>query len=57
MTLYNYSIRVNYDGKTRYYTNNVSIPFNRLQEELKELYLGIDELNGIIENIKIMEVK
>ena len=57
MKLYNYSVKVKYDSKTRYYTNNNSIPWNWVQDELKELYKDIEELNGIIETVSIKEVR
>lgn len=57
MKLYNYSVKVKYDSKTRYYTNNNSIPWDRMQSELKEVYKGIEEHNEIIEALTIKEVK
>lgn len=57
MALYNYTVKVNYNGKTRRYTNVASMPWDLLQDELKELYNGIEELNGIIETVNITEVR
>lgn len=57
MRLYNYTVKVNYDGKTRRYTNVVSMPWERVQDELTELYNSIEELNGIITSVNIMEVR
>ena len=57
MRLYNYTVKVNYDGKTKRYVNEFSMPWERVQDELKALYDGIAELNGIIESANIMEVR
>lgn len=57
MRLYNYTVKVNYNGKTKRYTNEFSMPWERVQDELREVYNGIAELNGIIETITVMEVR
>jgi hypothetical protein len=57
MKLYNYSVKVNYNGNTKRYANNNSIPWNWVQDELKELYKDIEEHNGIVETVSIKEVR
>ena len=56
MKLYNYSVKVNYNGNAKSYANNNSIPWNWVQDELKELYKDIEEHNGIVETVSIKEV-
>ena len=57
MTLYNYTVKANYNGKTRRYTNDNSIPWNWVQDELKEVYKDIEEHKGIIETVSIKEIR
>lgn len=59
MTLYNYSVKVVYpldNNKVKFYKNDYSISFDRLQDDLRNIYWGVDELNGEIVSIKIIKV-
>lgn len=57
MNLYNYSVKANYNGKVRRYTNAFSMPWDRVQNRLSEIYNEAKELNGIIESVNIKEVR
>lgn len=53
---YNYSFV--YDcGNTRYFkTNDYSIPLDRALDEIRELLLGVDEVNGAVIKIELKAV-
>jgi hypothetical protein len=59
VTLYNYSVKVVYpldNNKVKFYKNDYSINYDRLQDDLRNIYWGVDELNGEIVSVKIIKV-
>ena len=54
--LYNYTVIVDYGAYKKTYTNDYSIPFERVQDELNNIFWGADEQSGVILSVKVKKV-
>ena len=54
---YNYKfVYITENGKKYTKTNSYSIPLERVNQELKELFLGVDEIGATIIEVKVIAV-